>query len=149
MRRAFGLFGLVATTILLVVVGAIAYNIGWSDGVNTHLPVGAAAAPSYYYYGPHFWGAGFGIFGLLWFLFLLFLFFGFLRFLFFGRRMFRGGWGYGRGFNGPGHGYGVPPAMDEKMREWHRHAHGDAPAGEPGASTPPPPPAPPSDQRTV
>ena len=43
MRRGFGLIGLVVTAILLTIVGVIAYNIGWSDGVATHLPAGTAA----------------------------------------------------------------------------------------------------------
>ena len=42
MRRGFGLIGLVVTAILLTIVGVIAYNIGWSDGVATHLPAGTA-----------------------------------------------------------------------------------------------------------
>jgi hypothetical protein len=141
MRRGFGLIGLVVTAILLAIVGVIAYNVGWSDGVATHLPAGtAAAAPPYYYgYGPHFWGAGFGIFGFFWLLFVLFILFALLRFAFFGRRFWGGGWGYGRG------GYGhrdMPPAIDERMQEWHKRAHGDQPSG----STPPPPPP---DQRSV
>jgi hypothetical protein len=141
MRRGFGLIGLVVTAILLAIVGVIAYNVGWSDGVATHLPDGtAAAAPYYYGYGPHFWGAGFGIFGFLWLLFILFILFGLLRFAFFGR-MLRGGggWGYGHG-GGYGH-RGIPPAIDERMQEWHKRAHGEQPSG-----TPPPPPP---DQRSV
>ncbi len=140
MRRGFGFIGLVATTILLVIVGVIAYNVGWSDGVATHLPAGTQGAPPYYYgYGPHFWGAGFGIFGLLWFLFVLFVLFGLLRFAFLGRRFRGGGWGYGPG-GGFGH-HGMPPAIDERMQEWHKRAHGDQPSG----TAPPPPP----DQRSV
>ena len=38
MRRGFGLIGLLGTVILLVIVGAIAYNIGYGEGVSTHLP---------------------------------------------------------------------------------------------------------------
>ena len=147
MRRGFGLIGLVATVILLAIVGVIAYNVGWSDGVNTHLPAGVAATPYYFGYGPHLWGAGFGIFGLLWFLFVLFILFSLFRFAFFGRRMMKGGWGYGRGFYGygPGHGHGMPSGFDERMQDWHKRAHGEAPPAEPGAAPPPPPP----DQRTV
>ncbi len=137
MRRGFGVIGLVMTAILLVIVGVIAYNVGWSDGVSTHLPAGAAAAPPYYYgYGPNAFGWGFGIFGFFWFLFIVFCLFGLLRFAFFGRRMWGRGWGYGQG----GHGHGMPPAIDERMQEWHKRAHGEAP------STPPPPPP---DQRSV
>ncbi|HUY73953.1 MAG TPA: hypothetical protein VMW11_05540 [Candidatus Dormibacteraeota bacterium] len=137
MRRGFGVIGLVMTAIVLVIVGVIAYNVGWSDGVSTHLPAGTAAAPPYYYgYGPHAFGWGFGIFGFFLFLFFVFCLFGLLRFALFGRRMWGGGWGYGHG----GHGHGMPPAIDERMQEWHKRAHGEAPA------TPPPPPP---DQRSV
>jgi len=144
MRRGFGFLGLIATAIVLAIVGVVAYNIGWSDGASTHFPAGVAAAP-YYYYGPHFWGAGFGIFGVLWFLFVLFVLFAVIRFVFFGRRMM-GGWGYGRGFYGHGRGPGhaMPPGIEERMQEWHRRAHGETPPADAGATPPPPP-----DQRAV
>src|SRR5439155_3251889 len=90
MRRGFGLIGALITVIVLVIVGAIAYNIGWSEGVNTHLPAAANQAnggPYYYGYGFHPFFAGFGI---LWFLFILFGLFFLLRMAFFGR-MWRGG----------------------------------------------------------
>ncbi|TMG46974.1 MAG: hypothetical protein E6H85_00815 [Chloroflexi bacterium] len=96
MRRGFGLIGLLGTVILLVIVGAIAYNVGWSEGVNTHLPAATqgGAVPAYYY-GPHFFGAGFGILGLLWFLLIVFGLFWLFRIAFFGRRMWGGGgWGH-------------------------------------------------------
>ncbi len=138
MRRGFGLIGLVVTVILLTIVGVIAYNVGWSDGVATHVPTGTEVAPAYYYgYGPHW---GFGIFGFFFFLFVLFILFGLLRFAFFGR-MYRGGGGWG--YKG-GQGHGIPSGIDERMQEWHKRAHGDQP---PASSTPPPPPTP--DQRTV
>src|SRR6266516_2169268 len=91
MRRGFGLAGLLVTVILLVVVGAIAYNVGWSDGVNTHLPAATQGdgTPAVYY-GPHYWGGGFGFFGILWFLLILFGIFWLFRIAcwgFFGRRM--------------------------------------------------------------
>jgi hypothetical protein len=141
MRRGFGLIGLVVTAILLAIVGVIAYNVGWSDGVATHLPESTAVAPPYYYgYGPHAFGWGFGIFGFLWFLFVLFILFALVRFAFFGRRFWGGGWGYGRGMGG-GHGYGIPSGIDERMKEWHKQAHGEQP---PSASQTPPPPPPPS-----
>ena len=136
MRRGFGLIGLLVTIILLSIVGVVAYNVGWSDGLSTHVPNGTAvAAPYYYGYGPHF---GFGIFGFFWFLFILFIFFGLLRFAFFGRRHWGGGWGPKGGY-----GHGVPPAIEERMQEWHKRAHGDQPSG--SDATPPPPP----DQRSV
>ena len=140
MRRGFGLIGLVVTVIVLAIVGVIAYNVGWSEGLATHVPAGTAAAPPYYYgYGPHFFGGGFGIFGLIWFLFILFGLFWLFRIAFFGRRHWGGGWGYKSG-----HGYGMPPGIDERMQEWHKRAHGDQPSGTP--ATPPPPPP---DQTTV
>ena len=138
MRRGFGFVGLVVTIVLLAIVGVIAYNVGWSDGLATHVPAGTAEAPQYYYgYGPHpFWGG----FGILWFLFILFGFFFLLRIAFFGRRHWGGGWGYKGGYMQGG----VPPAIDERMQEWHRRAHGE----QPPASTATPPPPPP-DQRSV
>jgi hypothetical protein len=149
MRRGFGLIGLVVTAILLVIVGVIAYNVGWSDGVSTHLPEGTTAAPPYYYgYGPHAFGWGFGIFGFLWFLFVLFVVFALLRFAFFGffgRKFWGGGWGYGRGMGGGRHGYGIPSGIEERMQDWHKRAHGEQPAA--GSETPPPPPPP--DSRSV
>jgi hypothetical protein len=95
---------------------------------------GTVAPPYYYGYGPQW---GFGIFGFFWFLFILFILFGVLRFAFFGRRHFGGGWGY-KG----GHSQGVPPAIEERMQEWHKRAHGE----QPSAPTAPPPPP---DQRSV
>jgi hypothetical protein len=141
MRRGFGLvIGLVLTIILLMVVGAVAYNVGWSAAANMHAASGAAA-PGPYYYGYHPFFAGFGI---LWFLLILFGIFWLLRFAFFGR-MWGGGWGYRRGGYGPGPG-GMPHGIEARMEEWHRRAHGEQPP--PGTATPPPPP-PPSDTRSV
>lgn len=136
MRRGFGLLGLLVTVILLVIVGAIAYNIGWSDGVNTHLPAAtnSGGAPYPYYYGYHPFGFGFGLFGLFWFLLIIFGLFWLFRLAFFGRRFWGGGgWGYGRGW----YRQGMPPGIDERMQEWHRRAHGEQP---PSGQTPPPPP---------
>ncbi|HET7419357.1 MAG TPA: hypothetical protein VFL27_03155 [Candidatus Dormibacteraeota bacterium] len=137
MRRGFGLLGLLGTVILLVIVGAIAYNIGYSDGLSTHLPAAAngAVAPYYYYGFGHPFGFGFGLFGIFWFLLILFGILWLLRlavFGFWGRRMWGGGWGYGRGFGpgagGPGGRWG---SFEERAQEWHRKQHGE---------TPPPPP---------
>ena len=140
MRRGFGLFGLVVGVILLAIVGVVAYNIGWSDGVGTHLPATAAGAPPYYYYGygPHAFGLGFGIFGFFWFLFVVFCLFWLFRLAFWGRRGWGGKWGSGH------YGHGMPPGIDQRMQEWHRQAHGEQP---PAAGSAPPPPPP--DQRTV
>jgi hypothetical protein len=136
MRRGFGLIGLLVTTILVVIVGTIAYNIGWSDGVAQHLPAGTAAAPGPYYYG-YGWHGGFGFFGIFFFLLFIFGIFWLLRMAFFGRMMMGGrGWG---GYKG-GYGHGVPPGIEERLQDWHKRAHGEP--------TPTPPP-PTSDQRTV
>lgn len=143
MRRGFGLIGLVVTVIILAVVGVVAYQLGWSDGFAQHAPALPATGdggtttvapyPYYYgWYGPHFFGFGW-IFGLLFFLFLVFIFFRIVAFGLFGG--WRRGWGYGRGWGMYG-GRGIPPAIDERMKEWHRQAHGEQPPG----STPPPPP---------
>jgi hypothetical protein len=133
MRRGFGLIGFLVTLIVLVTVSAIAYNIGWSEGLGTHVPESAAAAPGYYGYG---WHGGFGFFGIFFFLLFIFGIFWLLRLAFFGRMMMRGG---GWGYKGGGYGHGVPPGIEERLQEWHKKAH-----GEPSATPPPP-----SDQRTV
>ena len=134
MRRGFGLVGVIVTLTLLVIVGAVAYNIGWSDGVNTHLPAGTTAPAPYYYGGFHPLFAGFGI---LWFLFILFGIFWLFRLMFWGfggRRM----WGhYGRGWGGPG-GEGGPRSFEERAQDWHRRQHEGATT--PGTTPPPPPP---------
>jgi len=138
MRRGFGLIGLLVTLIVLVIVGTIAYNIGWSDGVNTHLPAaGTVANGAPYYYGPHYFGGGFGFLGIFWFLLILFGIFWLFRLAFWGfagRRMMGGGWGHGRGW---GYGQGGPQSFEERAQEWHRKQHGETP---PSGTTPPPPP---------
>ena len=143
MRRGFGLaIGLLVTVVLLMVVGAVAYNVGWSAAAGMHAANGAATPGPYWYgYGVHPFFAGFGI---LWFLLILFGIFWLLRFAFFGRMWGYRHWGY-RGWGyGPGPGE-MPPGIDERMQEWHRRAHGEqSPAG-----TTPPPPPPPSDTRSV
>jgi hypothetical protein len=142
MRRGFGFIGLLVTVILFVIVGAIAYNVGWSDGVNTHLPAvaqGDGTAVPAYYYGEH-WGGGFGFFGIFWFLLVLFGLFWLFRLAFFGRRMWGGGGGWGGGWgygHKGGYGPGIPPGIDERMQEWHKKAHGEPSSS---GSTPPPPP---------
>jgi len=141
MRRGFGLLGALVSVIVIVVIGAIGYSIGWSQGMATHVPEGAANAPAYYYgYGFHpFWG-----FGILWFLLILFGLFWLFRLAFWGfgaRRMMGGGW---YGYKGGG-GYG-PRSFEDRAQEWHRRQHGEQPPAEGG--TPPTPP-PPTDTRSV
>lgn len=138
MRRGFGIIGFLATLLVLAGVGVIAYQVGYSDGFAQHVPAGTTAAvapyPFYGYGGIGFFHFGW-IFGLLFFLFFVFVFFRIIAFGLWGGPRRWGGWGYGRGW---GMHAGVPPAIDERMREWHRQAHGEAPASAP--STPPPPP---------
>jgi hypothetical protein len=140
MRRGFGFLGLVLTGILLAIVGVVSYDAGWSAGAATHVVEGTAGAvaPYYYYGGPHFFG--FGFFGFFFLLFILFISFGLFRALRFGRGWGYGGWGRGYGMKG-GHGGGVPPAIEERMQQWHKRAHGEAP--------PTPAPSPPPDQTQV
>ena len=137
MRRGFGLLWVLVSAIIIATVGLIAFQAGWSDGFAQHVPAAADGAPypyPYYYGGPHFFGFGW-IFGLLFFLFILFVFARIARFAMFGRSR---GWGYGPGWKHQGG--GVPPAIDERMKEWHQRAHGEAQSGTP--ATPPPPPVP-------
>jgi hypothetical protein len=119
MRRGFGLLWLALTLVIVAVVGVVSYQAG----VAAHLPEGAAIPPNYY--EPHFYG--FGLFGLLFFVFLLFLIF---RVASFGRWGGRG-WG-GGGWKHGGYGGGVPPAIEERMQEWHKRAHSEP------ATAPPP-----------
>jgi len=117
MRRGLSLLWVVLTLVIAAVVGVASYQAG----VSTHLPQGAVLPP--YYYEPHFYG--FGLFGLLFFVFIFFLL---LRIFAFGR------WGGGHGgWKHRGYGGGVPPAIEERMQEWHKRAH-----GEPTATPPPP-----------
>jgi hypothetical protein len=141
MRRGFGLIGLLVTVLLLVVVGSVAYNIGWSEGAAQHLPAATSGDGAPYYYGPHYFYGGFGIFGLFWLLLIVFGLFWLFRIAFFGRRMWGGGWGYGRGW---GYGPGMRKSFEERAEEWHRRQHGEQPS-----DTPPPPPPPPADTRNV
>jgi hypothetical protein len=98
-------------TLLALLVGVVAYNLGFSQGLAQHV----AAPPPGAYYPWHPWG--FGFFPI--FFFILFWFFA-LRLLFWG--VAGRGWRYGRGW-GHGYGYGPgggpPPFFDE----WHRRAH--------------------------
>jgi hypothetical protein len=118
MRRGFSFLWVVLTGVIAAIVGVASYQAG----VSTQLPAGAALPP--YYYEPHFYG--FGLFGIL---FLVFIFFLLFRILSFGRWAgSRGGWGHG----GWKQGGGVPPAIEDRMQEWHKRAHGEQAA-------PPPP----------
>ena len=113
MRRGFGFFWMLCTLAVIVVVGAVAYNVGLSDGAH------AGVAP---YYGPHFGGGGLGF---LWFFFILFGLFWLFRIAFFGF-WWGGGWRH--------HGW---QDREERLQEWHRREH-----GAPDRMPPEPPPAP-------
>ena len=122
MRRGFSFVWVVLTGVIAAIVGVVSYQAG----VSTQLPAGAALPP--YYYEPHF--VGFGLFGILFLLFLLFLLF---RVASFGRRGWGGGgWGHGGGWKHGGPSGGVPSAIEDRMQEWHKRAHGEQTA------TPPP-----------
>ena len=119
MRRGFSFLWVVLTLVIAAIVGVVSYQAG----ISTQLPAGTALPP--YYYEPHFYG--FGLFGFLFFLFILFLL---IRIFSFGRwGGGHGGWKHG-GYRG-----GVPPAIEDRMQEWHQRAHGE------------PTPTPPPDQR--
>jgi phosphotransferase system glucose/maltose/N-acetylglucosamine-specific IIC component len=124
MRPRFGFFRLLGLLVLLGVVGVLAYNLGWSNGVATHLPAGSTVQP-YYYGGPFGFGLGFGLFGFLWFVLIVFGVFWLLRLAFwgFGRRAFGGGWDGGQR-GGPSD---WRAAREQRMQVWHRRAHGEAP----------------------
>src|SRR5262249_26063002 len=150
MRRGFGILGLVVTLLVIAAVGAIAYQVGWSDGVAQHLPAATdggstAVAPYPYYYGWYGGGPRFfhfrWVFRLPFFPFFVFLFSRIVALGLCGGGR-RGGGGYGRGWGMYGGQGGTPPAIDERMKDWHRQAHGEAPAQGTTPSTPPPPPVP-------
>ena len=109
---------LIAITIIALVVGVFAYQLGLSQGLATSIPAGAA--PVAYYGYPH-WGFGFGFLGLLFPLFFLFLIFGALRAAMWGGR------GYGhRGWGGDGR---------SRIEELHNELHGKKPSGDQSSST--------------
>ena len=135
MRRGFALIWALLTAAIATVVGIFSYQAGMAAGLAAKVPEGAAAVAPYWYYGPHFFGFGFGFLGCLFPLLGFFLIFSLIRLIF-----WRGGWGGRHGWGrhgwggpegqgqdfGPG-GQGVPPMFSE----WHKRAHGE--------QTPPPP----------
>jgi hypothetical protein len=140
MRRRFALIWLGVTALISAVVGGISYQAGWSAGVATRLPEGAAPA---YYYAPHLFG--FGLLPLLFIVLVLALIFRG------GRRWAPWGWGggwaggprgyYGGWASGPRGYYGggpaptapptTPPPADDPMSEWPQR-----PPSQPGPSGP-------------
>jgi hypothetical protein len=101
----------IATLVVLAIVGVIGYQIGVSQNIAAQLPAGTAVAP--YYYGPHWFGFGFGFLGFLFPLFFLFLIFGLLRAAMWGGR----GWGGGYGHM----------SRRERLEDIHRELHGEKP----------------------
>ena len=111
-------------------VGVYAYNAGVAQGLvqsGKVTLVEGGPGPYPYYGGPFLFrpfGFGFGFLGCLFPLLFFFLIFGLLRGL-----LWRGPWGWRRGWGGEGHhGHGpwgegsVPPMFEE----WHRRAHGQS-----------------------
>jgi len=131
----FGVFGLVAGVILLLIAGAVGYYIGVGAGPVAQSVAPGAVAPVYY--APWFFG-GFHLFGFLFVFLILFLIFGAL---FRGRRW--GGWHGGYGYYGRGPwGWGpgdaprdVPPPFQGMLEDWHKRAHGEAASGSPGTGS--------------
>ena len=133
--RGFGLFAVFALLVVVLIGGAIGYNVGVDAGVA--LSGAPVAYPAY--------GHGFPFFGLFFGLIFLFVIFAIIR---------RVVWGGHHGYDQGGywmHGYGrhrfeqgkapwgdkpVPPFADEMLQRWHQEAHGqpapnetDKPAG--------------------
>ncbi|MBL8056751.1 MAG: hypothetical protein JNK29_08635 [Anaerolineales bacterium] len=124
-------------------VGVAAYSAGLAQGAGAPFGAGVAGRelmPGFGHGGrglAGFWplGLGFFGFGLLGLAFKALLFFGLIALaarLIFRPRWGRGPWGHGPWGGDPGQ--GVPPMF----AEWHRRAHGEAPApAEPAAPQPP------------
>ena len=109
----------ITVLVILAIVGVIGYQIGVSQNIAAQIPAGTAVVPPYYY-GPHWfgWGFGFGFLGLLFPLFFFFLIFGLLRAAMWGGR----GWGGGRmGWGGQG------DWRRQRLEEIHRELHGEKP----------------------
>jgi hypothetical protein len=133
-------FRILAGLVLLAAIAGIAFfafNAGMTQGVASNLQATAPQAggqpvPFYGYgYGMPFFHPfpffGFGCFGVLIPLFLLFLAFGAARRMIWGPR-----WGWHHMHHGPWgeKGPGSPDFVPPMFAEWHRRAHGEAPADE-------------------
>lgn len=129
-------------------VGGLAYQAGLAQGTAVQLgaagAAGAAVAPgmAWGWRGPLAFGLGFGLFGVFGLIFKIML--GFFLISLVLRLIFRPHWGWGRGpwmmhghgpwsHGGPDQGQNVPPMF----AEWHRRAHGTAPAADAPAAQPP------------
>jgi hypothetical protein len=111
--------------LLTALIAGIAAYIAYGAGVATHLATSSATDGAVYYH-PYFPFFGFGFFFPILFILVLFLL---LR----PRRWGRGGWG-GYGMRG-GFPQGVPPHLEDRLKDWHSRAH-----GEPGTESAPKPP---------
>ena len=111
----------ITVLVILAIVGVIGYQIGVSQNIAAQIPAGTAVVPPYYY-GPHWfgWGFGFGFLGLLFPLFFFFLIFGLLRAAL---------WG-GRGWGGYSH-----QSRRDRLEEIHRELHGEKPQSSGPSST--------------
>jgi hypothetical protein len=119
MRSRFAFIWVLVTAL---VAGLAAY-IAYGAGVATHVAT-AGGPDGVGYYHPYF---GLGFFFPV--LFIVILLFWLVR-----PRRWMGGWG-GYGMRG-GFPQGVPPHLEDRLREWHSRAH-----GEPTTDTAPKPPA--------
>lgn len=143
-------FAAILLVVVLVIGGGIiattAYQAGLSTAVTTATGSGGTVVtpvvvPAYgHWYGWSPFGAIFGFFATLFFLFIVF---GLIRAILWrggpGRRGGWGGpgyWGGKGGWGGPdGHGHSPSEARaHETFDDWHRRAHGDAP--QPGSTDP-------------
>ncbi len=128
----FRLIGALLLVGLVVAGGYMAYQAGVAQGIAQAPEIAEAVQEAQP--GPSIYGPGYGypyrfgyphyfnpFGGICFSIFFLFLFFGLLRFVFF---PWRRGWGH-HGHWGKWEG-GVPPMFDE----WHKRAHGEAPAEE-------------------
>lgn len=122
------------------IIASTAYQAGLSTAVTTATGAGATVVapvvvPAYGFgYGWNPFGWVFGLFATVFFLLIVF---GLLRAIFWRGGPGRGGWG-GTGWDGAGHGRSRWDARAyETFNDWHRRAHGDAPATDSTDPTPP------------
>jgi hypothetical protein len=120
-KRRYGWALVLAVVLLSAVAGAIAYNVGVSDGIAQSAAAQGTPIPAYAYGWHRPWGFGFG-FPVLFFVVLWFVL---LRGLWWG-----GPWGRHRYYYAGPH--GIPPAFDEWHRRAHEHMNEGQPAVDPG-----------------
>ena len=127
---------MLAILLAIVLVGGgfyLAYRTGFDNGALTATATGDNAVTgdgtgTVIVGRPYGWHGGFGFFP---FFFLFPLLFFFLIFGAFRHRRWGGGPGPGWG-GGPG-GWGPPKEiMDQRLTEWHKHAHNEGDANDPG-----------------